>query len=199
MAEQQDKSLREIIDSYSPIVRGRKGILGGALKVFAAPLEAVRSVKHALKAYPFHFGHENTAGQIVTDCPAIIPTTFVRMEHKLQASFNTAARPEATPIERESFLGLANTVRAEAEVLGRHCTILRTEFDNVTEPYRFILRREKLDNGDTKLTSLEDGVAMLRQELYSEVPTKPEAHKPVTIRRKPILLPKPDEGAQPGF
>src|SRR5580700_5997878 len=144
MSASQEKSLRDLVDGYSPIVRGKKGLFGRLLHALAAPVEFARNVLHVLNTYPYHFGHENTAGQVVTDCPFIVPVTYGRMESRLQAGFNAAARPGASPIDRENFLHLAEHVTRDAAELAKHCTILRTEFACVTEPYNFIVKKEAL-------------------------------------------------------
>ncbi|TAL30755.1 MAG: hypothetical protein EPN97_11765 [Alphaproteobacteria bacterium] len=199
MSNSNEKSLSEIIDAYSPITRGKKGLWGLALKAIAKPLEIGRNIISAVARFPFHFGYENAAGQILTDCNATIPLTFQRMEKKLQKSFNTAARREASPIERETFIALAMDVRADAELLSKHCTILRTEFDNVTDKYNFTLFKEPLDNGGFKTTTLEQGVAAVKEHLNGQAAEELTggAKNPVTVRRKPIEIQKP--GQLPGL
>jgi hypothetical protein len=199
MSNSNKKSLSEIIDAYSPITRGKKGLLGLALKAVAKPLETGRDIVSAIARFPFHFGYENKAGQILTDCNAMVPVTFERMEKKLQASFNNAARGSASPIERETFITLAMDIRADAEELSKHCTILRTEFDNVTDKYNFILFKEPLDNGGFRTTTLEQGVAAMKEQLSGQAAEEAAAgaKNPVTVRRKPIELQKP--GQLPGL
>lgn len=199
MSNSIEKSLSEVIDTYSPITRGKKGLLGLALKAVARPLETGRNILGALARFPFHFGYENQAGQILTDCAPMIPVTFERMEKKLQASFNTAARRDASPIERENFIALATDIRADAEALSRHCTILRTEFSSAPEKYTFILLKERLEDGGFRTTTLEQGVAALQAQLLGQAAEEATtgARNPVTVRRKPIELQKP--GQLPGL
>lgn len=199
MSNSNEKSLSEIIDAYSPITRGKKGLWGLALKAVAKPIESARNIISAVARFPFHFGYENAAGQILADCPAMVPVTFERMEKKLQASFNTAARRDASPIERETFIALAMDVRADAELLSKHCTILRTEFDNVTDKYNFILLKEEQADGSFKTTSLEQGVAAVKEQLSGRAAEEATegTKNPVTVRRKPIELQKP--GQLPGL
>ncbi len=203
MSGSPEKSLREIIDAYSPIVRGKKGLLGLALRALSKPFEIARNVLGAVARFPIGFGYENAAGQILTDCPAMVPETFRRMEKKLRNSFNVAARTGASPIKRESFLRLADGVRADGAALSKHCTILRTEFDSVTESYNFILSKEPLGNRNYKTVNLEQGVALIRDQMSAaaadagaEVQTG--VKNPVTIRRRPIELqsPRPEIGVQ---
>jgi hypothetical protein len=165
----------------------------------AKPLETARNIISAVARFPFHFGYENKAGQILTDCEAMVPVTFERMEQKLQASFNAAARRDASPIERERFITLAMDVRGDAEELSKHCTILRTEFDNVTEKYNFILFKERLEDGGFKTTTLEQGVAAVKEQLSGQAAEEitTSAKNPVTVRRKPIEIQKP--GQLPGL
>lgn len=190
MLDSPEKSPREIIDAYSPITRGKKGLLGFVLKAVAIPVEITRNVLGAVTHYPIGFGYENTAGQILSGCPAVVPDTFHNMEKKLQASFNAAARADASPIERETFLRVAEDVRADSEALSKHCMILRTEFDSVTERYNFILMKEPLGNGAYKTTTLEDGVAAVKQHLTSPMAAEvtERVKNPVTIHRKPLEL-----------
>lgn len=183
MTNSKEKSPREIIDAYSPITRGKKGLLGFALKAVARPLEASRNMLGALAHFPIGFGYENSAGQILTGCEAVIPDTFARMEKKLQASFNIASQREASPIERENFLHLAEEVRGDAEVLSHYCTILRTEFDSVTERYNFILSKN-----ENATVTLEQGVAAVRRELIGPTVELPEVVTPVAARRSAIQL-----------
>ena len=192
MSDSNQKPLHEIIDTYSPITRGKKGLWGLALKAVAKPLETARNIASAVARFPFHFGYENKAGQILTDCPAMVPVTFERMEEKLQASFNAAARRDASPIERETFLAMATDIRGDAEELSKHCTILRTEFDNVTDKYNFILLKEEQADGSFKTTTLEQGIAAVKEQLTGRaVEEATEGSKnPVTVRRKPIELRK---------
>jgi hypothetical protein len=188
MSNSSRKSLSEIIDAYSPITRGRKGLWGLALKAVAKPLDTGRNIISAVARFPFHFGYENKAGQILTDCPVIVPVTFERMEKKLQKSFNTAARRDASPVDRETFIALAMDIRADAEELSKHCTILRTEFDNVTDKYSFILFKEPLDNGGFKTTTLEQGVATVKEQLSGKAAEEPaDSKNPVTVRRNPVV------------
>lgn len=193
MSNSPEKSPREIIDAYSPIVRGKKGLLGLALKAVARPLELTRNILGAVTRFPFHFGYENTAGQVLTDCSAVVPETFRRMEKKLQASFNTAARDNASPIERETFLRLADQVRADGEELSRYCTILRTEFADHTERYSFILGKKPLGNRQFDITTLEQGVAQVKEQMFGSAgqvaaEIAEGSKNPVTVRRKPLDL-----------
>jgi hypothetical protein len=191
MSGSPEKSLREIIDAYSPIVRGKKGPLGLLLKAVSRPLEVLRNIVGAVARFPIGFGHENRAGQILTDCPAMVPDTFKRMEKKLQRSFNTASRRDASPIERETFLQLAQSVRADGNALAKHCTILRTEFSSVTEPYNFIVEKSPLGNRAFRTVNLEQGVALVKEQMnssISDLAADVSAKNPVTIRRKPIEL-----------
>jgi hypothetical protein len=191
MSTSPEKSPREIIDAYSPIVRGHKGLLGLALKTIARPLEIARNVLGALTRYPIGFGYENAAGQILTDCPAAVADAFSHMEKKLQTSFNTAARNDASPIERETFLRVAEDVRADSDALSKHCTILRTEFDSVTERYNFVVMKEPLGKGAYKKLNLEESVAAIKRQIHGaafDVAVGTEAKNPVTIHRKPLDL-----------
>jgi hypothetical protein len=196
-----NKSVREIIDRYSPIVRGCKGLLGFALKLVARPVEAVQNAAGAAARYPLYFGYRNTAGQSVADCAAIIPKTFGRMEKKLQASFNAAAAPASGTEARENFLRLADEVRRDGETLSTHCTIFRQDLDLVTEKYRFILATEPLGNREVRMTTLEEGVAAVKQQLADAQAAAAEqvaraVEQTVAVRRKPLEIRKPQPGQQ---
>jgi len=181
MTEPQ-QTLRDIIDKYSPIVRGRKGALGATLKAAAFPVEQGRNALGAIARFPIYIGYENTAGQSVEGCKAVVADTFRRMEKKLQKSFNAAAAREATTAARESSLGLAAEVRADAKALARHCTVVKGAWSTVPENYTFIVKTEKQGDAVIK-TTLDDGVRMIRRALGLDQPA-PARENPVKIRMK---------------
>lgn len=176
MTEPQQTTLRSIIDKYSPIVRGITGIAGKALSLAARPFEKAADTAQAIWHWPDH-GSENKAGQYITDCNASIITTFQRMEKKLTISFNAAVNDTA----RRNFLGLADEVKRDSEVLEQHCTILRQPYDIVRESYKFTL------GTGADVTLLSDAIGTVKAALE---PKK----NPVTIRRAP--LPQPQQKAQ---
>jgi hypothetical protein len=63
----------------------------------------------------------------------------------------------------------------------------------VTEKYKFVLIKEPLGNREHKLTTLEEGVAEVKQQLEAA-----QSPNPVTVRRRPIEGKRPDTGTQ-GF
>lgn len=138
MTDLQHKTLRSIIDKYSPLVRGVSGFRGKALSLIARPLERALEAAQTAVRWPFD-GAENKAGQHITGCRPLVISTFARMEKKLSQSFNAAAEYHAPPKARRDFLQLATDVKADAAVLEQHCTILRQKFDVVTERHAFVL------------------------------------------------------------
>lgn len=170
---QHNKTLRDIIDKYSPIVKGSKSL---ARKLLARPVEWAQSAIDAAQNWPFPHGRTNAAGQNITaETPTAVAATFARMETKLRSFFNEAAGKDATPENREAFLAIAAEVKEDAKVLAPHASILRSAFDTVSEPYVFVvLEGEK----GAPFTTLDQGIAQVKQQQ--------ERKNPVTIRRKAV-------------
>lgn len=177
MTEPKPPTLRNILDKYSPFVRGIGGAKGKALSLLVRPLEKATELVQTVLRWP-HRGAENQAGQHITDCSAAVISTFARMEKKLSASFKAAADRHAALQARRQFLGLATEIKTEAAVLEKHCTILRRKFDFVTERHAFVL-----DQDHRGPVLLEDGVKAVEASL------EPRPN-PVTVRRHPLQQPQ---------
>ena len=184
MTEPQQASLRDITDKYSPIVKGRTGLAGLAFKAAARTVELAGGALNAATQWAYPRGFENAAGQMLSSgTPAAIIATYQRMESKLRASFAATAAKFATPGDRQNFLALAAEVKQDAEILAPHTSVLRSEFDIVTEPYKFILVKA---TQNAPAVTLEQGIEAVTEALNRK--------NPVTIRRKPVEMPKPDTG-----
>lgn len=165
-------TVRDIINKYSPLVKGREGLLGKSLKVIGRPLEWAFNAGNAAIRFPFYFGYENTAGQYVGNCPAIIPATLSRMEKKLQTSFQKAATKEAAQSDRLSFLSLAEEIEADTAVLSTHFNVTNGIFGTVPNKYTFIVAQT--GSGETfQRTTLHDGIVKIETAagLRQPVPT----------------------------
>ncbi|MDE1150974.1 MAG: hypothetical protein PW788_00415 [Micavibrio sp.] len=158
--DRDSKSLREIVGKYSPFIGGRTGWKGAALNAIAAPFAAANSSFQKLLRLPYPYGYENEAGQSLKDCGPEVPSTFRRMEMKLKTAFMAAALPASSIDMRRQFLDTAVEIRRDAADLSAHCTILRSEMDFVTEPYKFVLAKT-----ENSLLLLEEGVASIRETL----------------------------------
>lgn len=177
----QNKTLRDIIDKYSPIVKGSTSRLRKAL---ARPVEWAQSALDTADNWAFPHGRNNAAGQNITaETPTAVAATFARMETKLRSFFNKAAAKDATPESREAFLSVAAEVKEDAKVLAPHASILRSEFDMVSEPYVFVVLEGAKG---ASFTTLDQGIA--------QVKAGQERKNPVTIRRKPA--PTPETGGK---
>lgn len=153
-------NVRDIINKYSPLVKGREGLLGISLKIIGRPLEWAYNAGNAVMRFPFYFGYENTAGQYVGDCPAIIPATLSRMEKKLQASFQKAAAKEAAQPERLDFLSLAQEVEADTAILSKHFNVSHGIFGTAPDSYTFIV--QQTGNGEAlQQTTLQEGIVKI--------------------------------------
>ncbi|HYD19412.1 MAG TPA: hypothetical protein VEF76_13130 [Patescibacteria group bacterium] len=172
-------SVRDIINKYSPIVNGRSGPSSLFFKAAARSLEALQSTAQAASDWVYPSGIQNTAGQLLVNTPPIIAATFARMERRLQDSFRAAASKYARPLERENFHAVAEEVKADASVIAPQATVLRQEFDMVTEPYKFMV---------TQTLTLEQGIASLAPVPAAEVVV---AKMPPLLQREPVTIPVP--------
>lgn len=185
MAEPQRKTLRDIIDKYSPIMQGGKSFLR---KLVARPVEWVQSAIDAAGNWAFPHGRTNAAGQNITaETPTAVSATFARMETRLRSFFNKASARDASPESRAAFLSVAAEVKEDAQVLAPHATVLRSAFDIVAEPYVFVVL--KGEEG-AAFTTLDQGIA--------QVKAAQERKNPVTVRRKPAPYPVPGTTAAAG-
>jgi hypothetical protein len=192
MTEPQQKTDRDIINKYSPLIRNKKGALGAALKTAAFPLEQGRNALGALLRLPLGTGYANTAGQSVEGCKAVIADTFARMEKKLQAGFKAASRRDADKPAQESFLQLAEDVSADGKILSQYCTVVSGAWSAAPEDYRFIV-------DPAAMTALDEGVHRVKQALglikAVEPPPAPvAAHLPpvkALPEKKTQILPQP--------
>lgn len=173
MTEPQ-RTPRDIINKYSPIVKGRSGLSSLAFRVAARTIEIAQTTAHAVSEWAYPKGIENAAGQLLTNTAPVIAETFARMESKLAASFNTASAKNADAQARDNFLQLADEVKADAKIIAPLASVLRAEFDIVTEPYTFIVAQG---------VTLEQGIA--------QVTAANARTNPVTIRRHPAAQPQP--------
>lgn len=173
MTEPQ-RTPRDIINKYSPIVKGRTGLSSLAFRAAARTIEIAQNATHAVSEWAYPKGIENTAGQLLVSTAPVIAATFARMESKLGASFNTAAAKDADAEARSNFLNLADEVKADAKIIAPLASVLRAEFDIVTEPYAFMV---------AKGVTLEQGIA--------QVTAANDRINPVTIRRHPAPQPQP--------
>jgi hypothetical protein len=165
---------RDIINKYSPIVKGRTGLSSLVFKAAARTAEVAQSTAHAVSEWAYPKGIENAAGQLLVSTAPVIAATFARMESKLAACFNTAAAKDADAQARGNFLQLADEVKADAKIIAPLASVLRAEFDIVTGPYTFMVAQD---------VTLEQGIA--------QVTAANERVNPVTIRRHPAPLPQP--------
>jgi hypothetical protein len=175
MTEPKQQTIQNIIDKYSPITRGRTGLLGLAFKAVAKPVEIAANTLGAASQWVYPSGYTNSAGQVLVNASATVAATYRRMEEKLQQSFNRAGAKTATPDMRDAFLVLADEVKNDAAVLAPAGEVLRSAFDLVTEPYKFMVSKE---------TTLAQGIA--------QVTAAQERKNPVTIRRHPLPVPQPE-------
>ncbi|MBL8714069.1 MAG: hypothetical protein JNM12_14335 [Alphaproteobacteria bacterium] len=173
MTEPQ-RTPRDIINKYSPIVKGRTGLSSLVFKAAARTAEIAQNAAHAVSEWAYPKGIENSAGQLLTNTAPVIAETFARMESKLAASFNTASAKNADAQARDNFLQLADEVKADAKIIAPLASVLRAEFDIVTEPYTFIVAQG---------VTLEQGIA--------QVTAANARTNPVTIRRHPAAQPQP--------
>lgn len=173
MTEPQ-RTPRDIINKYSPIVKGRTGLSSLAFRTAARTIEIAQNATHAVSEWAYPKGIENTAGQLLVGTAPVIAATFARMESKLAASFNTASAKDADVQARGNFLQLAEEVKADAKIIAPLASVLRAEFDIVTEPYTFMVAQG---------VTLEQGIA--------QVTAANERVNPVTIRRHPAPQPHP--------
>lgn len=180
MTEPQ-QTVRDIINKYSPIVNGRKGILGLAFKAVARPLEWAERALNSVEQWIAPNGFTNTAGQLLIDTSPAVVDTLAHMESRLQQSFNTASAKAATPETREQFLSLAQEVQKDALVLAPEAHVVNNELNLAPEQYKFILL--KGEDGAAS-TTLEQGVATMTPV--------PEHKNPVTVRRNPNPYSQPN-------
>lgn len=181
MTEPQ-QNVTDIINKYSPITRGRTGLLGLAFKAVAKPLEIATDAFYAVEQWAFPSGWANSAGQLLTSTTATVASTFSRMESKLRASFSAAKNAGAE--KRAQFLSLAGEVKKDAAVLAPHVNVLRSAFDIVNEPYKFIVAEN---------TTLEQAEAAFAPAVVEQ-----ERKNPVTIRRNPQPYPQTGKVAAKG-
>lgn len=165
---------RDIINKYSPIVKGRSGLSSLAFRAAARTIEFAQSTAYAVSEWAYPKGIENTAGQLLVSTSPVIAATFARMESKLAASFNTASAKNADAAARDNFLQFADEVKADAKIIAPFASVLRAEFDIVTEPYTFMVAKD---------VTLEQGIA--------QVTAAKARTNPVTIRRHPVPQPQP--------
>lgn len=173
MTEPQ-RTPRDIINKYSPIVKGRTGLSSLAFRAAARTIEIAQNATHAVSEWAYPKGIENTAGQLLVSTAPVIAETFARMESKLAASFNTASAKNADATARDNFLQLAGEVKADAKIIAPLASVLHQEFGMVTEPYTFMVAKD---------VTLEQGIA--------QVTSASERVNPVTIRRHPVPQPQP--------
>jgi len=184
MTEPQ-QTIRDIINKYSPIVKGRKGLLGLAFKAVARPVEWAENALDRVEQWIAPHGFRNTAGQTLIDTSPAVADTLASMEGKLQQSFSAASAKTATPEAREQFLSLAQEVQKDAAALAPEAHVINNELNLAPEQYKFILL--KGEEGAAS-TTLEQGIAA--------VTAAQERKNPVTIRRNPNPYPQPGTGGQ---
>lgn len=165
---------RDIINKYSPIVKGRTGLSSLAFRAAARTIEIAQATAHAVSEWAYPKGIENTAGQLLVSTVPVIAATFARMESKLAASFNAASAKNAEVTVRDNFLQLADEVKADAKIIAPQASVLHQEFGIVNEPYTFMVAKD---------VTLEQGIA--------QVIAASERINPVTIRRHPAPQPQP--------
>lgn len=165
MTEPQ-RTPRDIINKYSPIVKGRTGLSSLLFKAAARTAEVAQRAAHGVSEWAYPKGIENTAGQLLIGTAPAIAATFARMESKLSASFNSASAKNADAEAWGNFLQLADDVKADAKIIAPLASVLRAEFDIVTEPYKFMVAPG---------VTLDQGIA--------QVTAAYERVNPVTIRR----------------
>jgi|GEM_PF-6370213 len=182
------KTARDIIDKYSPLAHLGGGVPGRMALKAARPLEWAYNAGQAVLRYPFNFGYENTAGQYVGSCPAIIPATLRRMEKKLQAGFNTAAAAQASRQARMDFLSLADEVESDAAVLSGSFNVVGGVFGVAPEKYTFIVQKQG-GGADAKLTTLQQGVDAVRDSLGRQA--EAVGNDPFALKRPPGNIPTP--------
>ncbi len=173
MTEPQ-RTPRDIINKYSPIVKGRSGLSSVLFKAAARSIELAQDTAHAVTEWAYPRGIENTAGQLLVSTAPVIVATLKRMETKLAASFNTASAKNSGAEARGNFLSLADEVKADAKIIAPQASVLRQEYDMVTEPYTFMVAQG---------VTLEQGIA--------QITALSERINPVTIRRHPVPQPQP--------
>lgn len=164
---------RDIINKYSPIVKGRTGLSSLAFRAAARTIEIAQGTAHAVSEWAYPKGIENAAGQLLVSTAPVIAATFARMESKLKASFNTASAKNADAQARDNFLQVADEVKADAKIIAPQASVLNQEFGIVTEPYTFMVAAS---------VTLEQGIA--------QVTAANERTNPVTIRRHPAPQPQ---------
>jgi hypothetical protein len=134
--ENQD-SVQDVMERYSPIVGGRTGIVGDFLKVVAKAVDVLPLANATPAPVPeVLYTSRNLAGQTITTNDLELAATFRRMEQTLQKSFKMASSTEATTDDRESFVKLAKQVQADAAILAAKCFITKPEGD---AKYQFVL------------------------------------------------------------
>jgi hypothetical protein len=133
-------SLRDVMDRYSPIVGGRTGIVGEALKLVSRLVELLPKVRPVTSVMPMPeiiFSNRNAAGQTVWTSNIMLASTFGRMEKLLQRSFDKASKPGASINDRQKFVTLAEQVQQDAAVLASQCTITNPKG---AAKYEFVLQ-----------------------------------------------------------
>ena len=168
----QETTARQVIDKYSPIVRGSTGLKGFVLKLLARPIDGAAGILSRISGYPFAFGVENAAGQTVQVESPIIGATLQRIERKLQDSFNTAAADGAPNRDKIHFLKDAHAAKNDVETLRPRFRAIAGPYAMAEEPYSIALREVGIDGKNHALT-LDEATHRIFQEMTRSMSLEP--------------------------